>query len=77
MPLWIEGPGDGDTVPTPQNPLTVTGEYGCGKILFTTYHMAELTTSYSGLTPQELVLLYRLLELGVCQSPYEPPPPPV
>ena len=44
-------------------------------MLFTTYHMAELDDSYIGLTPQELVLLYLILEMGVCQTPYEPPPP--
>ncbi|MEZ4384646.1 MAG: hypothetical protein R3A79_25175 [Nannocystaceae bacterium] len=72
--VWIEGPGDGTPVPATPHPLTVTGAYGCGKIMFTTYHMAEFTTSYVGLTPQELVLLYLILELGVCQTPYAPPP---
>jgi hypothetical protein len=74
---WIEGPGDGYNVPgNPPSPLTITGHYGCGKILFTTYHMAEFSDSYIGLTPQELVLLYLILEIGVCQDAYEPPPPP-
>lgn len=72
--VWIEGPGNGSSVPG-TNPLTVTGEYGCGKVLFTTYHMAEFSDSYVGLTPQELVLLYLILEIGVCQTPFEPPPP--
>lgn len=73
---WIEGPGDGYNVPAQPNPLTITGHYGCGKIMFTTYHMAEFSDSYIGLTPQELVLLYLILEIGVCQQAYEPPPPP-
>ncbi|MEM6293570.1 MAG: hypothetical protein AAGA54_20015 [Myxococcota bacterium] len=73
--VWIEGPGDNDIIPGGNHPLTVTGEYGCGKVLFTTYHMAEFDDSYVGLTPQELVLLYLILEIGVCQVPYDPPPP--
>jgi hypothetical protein len=73
---WVEGPGDGMIVPTtPANPMTITGQYGCGKIMFTTYHTAE-GGAYVGLTPQELVLMYLILEIGVCQTPYEPPPPP-
>lgn len=74
--IWIEGPGDGFNVPFEPQPLTITGQYGCGKIMFTTYHMAEFEDSYIGLTPQELVLLYLILEIGVCQKVFEPPPPP-
>lgn len=72
---WVEGPGNGSSVPAGPNPLTISAEYGCGKLMFTTYHMAEGTDTYIGLTPQELVLLYLILEIGVCQTPYEPPPP--
>ena len=73
--VWVEGPGNGSSVPSNQsNPMAVTGEYGCGKIMFTTYHTAENTT-YVGLTPQELVLMYLILDLGVCQTPTAPPPP--
>jgi hypothetical protein len=74
--IWIEGPGDGVNVPVEPQPLTITAQYGCGKIMFTTYHMAEFLDSYIGLTPQELVLLYLILEIGVCQEAFEPPPPP-
>ncbi|MBL9102425.1 MAG: hypothetical protein JNL82_15805 [Myxococcales bacterium] len=74
--IWIEGPGDGFNVPSDPQPLTITGQYGCGKIMFTTYHMAEFQDTYIGLTPQELVLLYLILEIGVCQKVFEPPPPP-
>lgn len=72
---WVEGPGDGFTIPGGNHPLTISAEYGCGKLMFTTYHMAEGSDTYIGLTPQELVLLYLILEIGVCQVPYEPPPP--
>lgn len=75
--IWIEGAGDGENVPLdPPSPLTISAEYGCGKIMFTTYHMAEFDNTYIGLTPQELVLLYLILEIGVCQQAFEPPPPP-
>lgn len=75
--VWIAGPGDGINVPVdPPQPLTISGEYGCGRIMFTSYHMAEFNDTYIGLTPQELVLLYLILEIGVCQSAFEPPPPP-
>lgn len=74
--VWIEGPGGGeDGAPADQAwPLTVTGEYGCGKILFTSYHTTEWET-YVGLSPQELVLMYLILEIGTCQVPLPPPTP--
>jgi hypothetical protein len=72
---WISGPGHPAESSFPQHPLTVTGQYGCGKILFTSYHMAEYQGGYVGLTPQELVLMYLILEIGVCQVPTPPPPP--
>ncbi len=67
--VWLEGPGGviGGT-----HPLTVTGQFGCGKIQFTSYHMAEFF-DYVGLSPQELVLLYTILEIGVCQEALPPP----
>jgi hypothetical protein len=68
--VWLEGPGSG----FPAHPLTVTGQYGCGRIQFTSYHAAEFF-DYVGLSPQELVLLYTILEIGVCQDNPLPPPP--
>jgi len=66
---WLQGPG-GD--PAADHPLTVTGQFGCGKIQFTSYHTAEFF-DYVGLSPQELVLIYTILEIGVCQEPLPPP----
>ena len=64
----IEGPGSGFDIPANEIlPLTVTGQYGCGKIQFTSYHTAEFF-DYVGLSPQELVLMYTILEIGVCQA---------
>ena len=67
--VWLEGPGGGFG----PHPLTVAGRYGCGRIQFTSYHAAEFF-DYVGLSPQELVLLYTILEIGVCQDNPLPPP---
>ncbi|NVB38333.1 hypothetical protein G6O69_10865 [Pseudenhygromyxa sp. WMMC2535] len=69
---WLEGPGGGSISSSDTLPLTVTGQYGCGKVQFTSYHAAEFE-NYVGLSPQELVLLYTILEIGVCQDPLPPP----
>ena len=70
---WLEGPGDGFDIPqNVDHPLTITAQYGCGKIQFTSYHTAEFF-DYVGLSPQELVLIYTILEIGVCQEPLPPP----
>jgi hypothetical protein len=71
--VWLEGPGGGFEIPQNEiHPLTITGQYGCGKIQFTSYHTAEFF-DYVGLSPQELVLIYTILEIGVCQDPLPPP----
>ena len=67
--VWLDGPGG---QPAAVHPLTVTGQFGCGKIQFTSYHAAEFY-NYVGLSPQELVLIYTILEIGACQEPLPPP----
>jgi hypothetical protein len=48
-------------------PLTVTFEpVGCGRVLYSTYHTTEST--HTGLVPQERVLAYLIMEIGVCKS---------
>ncbi len=50
-----------------KKPLTVTYEpTGCGRVLFTTYHTTPDT--HVGLRPQERILLYLIMEIGVCKS---------
>lgn len=73
---WLDGPGDGeDGAPADADwPLTVTAQYGCGKLMFTSYHTVEWE-KYAGLTPQELVLMYLVIEIGTCHPPFDPPPP--
>ena len=53
--------------PGRKTPLTVTYEpTGCGRVLFTTYHTTP--DAHAGLVPQERVLLYLVMEIGVCKS---------
>jgi hypothetical protein len=50
-----------------KNPLSVTFEpTGCGRVMYSTYQTAN--GSHRGLYPQERVLLYLIMEIGVCQS---------
>jgi len=44
-------------------PATVSFQYGCGRVLFSTYHTE---TSGSAILPQELALLYTVLEVNLC-----------
>jgi hypothetical protein len=49
------------------HPLTVTYQPGgCGRVLYTTYHTTEY--DHVGLMPQERVLLYLIMEIGVCHD---------
>ena len=70
---WVEGPCLACS-PSDTRPMTVSAQYGCGRMMFSTYHTAEF--SHEGLTPQELILLYIILEIGVCHEQTPPPPPP-
>jgi hypothetical protein len=62
--MWTGGVGGTESG---VQPLTVTFDRGCGRVLYTSYH----TTGFSGegvaeLTPQELILAYLTLEIGTC-----------
>ncbi len=48
-------------------PLTVTFPVGAGKVLFSTYHTVG-DGGYAEILPQEYVLVYLIMEIGVCQS---------
>ena len=71
---WVEGPCLSCS-PSSTRPMTISADYGCGRIMFSTYHTDE--GAHAGLTPQELILLYIILEIGVCHDAPPPPPPPV
>lgn len=59
--------GDWTAGEPPVHPLTVTFEpIGCGRVLYSTYHTAE--NVHVGLVPQERILLYLIMEIGLCKS---------
>lgn len=61
--VWMKGNVNGVEKPT-----TVSFEHGCGRVMYSTYH-TEDKKSGSGLLPQELALLYIILEVNVCIGP--------
>jgi hypothetical protein len=77
--VWVEGTWnyDEEDVPDPDtwdwetyHPFTVSWPYGCGRVLFTTYHTVGDTTGgkHPGFLTQELVLWYLIMEIQVCQE---------
>jgi len=81
--LWVEGSWDYDDETLTdfghdpaewdfdeQHPMTVSFQYGCGRVLFTTYHTVGTTGGgrHPGLYEQELTLFYLIMEIGVCQD---------
>jgi hypothetical protein len=66
--VWLEGDGSNSDIPSGTvHPLAITAQFGCGKLQFTSFQAAEFF-DYVGLSPQELVLMYTILEIGVCQA---------
>jgi hypothetical protein len=60
---WVSGDEDG----AGDHPLTVTFEPGgCGRVVYSTYHTAD--TTHVGLVPQERILAYLVMEIGVCSD---------
>lgn len=72
---WVEGPCGSCSNPQMARPMAVTGQYGCGRMMYSTFENSS--DNHPGLSPQELVLLYMILEIGVCFEETPPPPPPV
>jgi hypothetical protein len=67
--VWVEGDfvlETGRIVP-----LTMTFQHGGGKVLFSTYHTVGdgPTPGHDGILPQEYVLVYLIMEIGVCTAP--------
>jgi hypothetical protein len=56
----------------PTHPLTLTFNYDCGKVFYSAYQVVEASTS-TLVRPQEWVLVYLFLEVGVCEGDYIPP----
>ncbi|MCP4676636.1 MAG: carboxypeptidase regulatory-like domain-containing protein [Deltaproteobacteria bacterium] len=59
--VWVR-----DIQKYPGSPLMVTYNYDGGKVFYTVY---ETSKAGAGFTPQEAVLLYVILEVGVCENP--------
>jgi hypothetical protein len=80
--IWVQGPWtyDDDDLDgidytgwdaTTPRPLTVSWPYNCGRAIYTTYHTVGGTGEsgrHEGLLPQEMILYFLLMELGVCQD---------
>jgi hypothetical protein len=75
--VWAEGRCGACSDTSTVRPMTVTASYGCGRMMFSTYHSTGTDQPNQRLTPQELVLLYTILEIGVCFDEPPPPPPPI
>ncbi|MCA9686254.1 MAG: hypothetical protein KC457_29065 [Myxococcales bacterium] len=72
---WVEGPCWSCSNPQQPRPMAVTGTWGCGRMMYSTFENSS--SAHAGLNPQELVLLYMILEIGVCFGDPPPPPPPI
>lgn len=70
---WVEGPCESCSNPQTIRPMAITGQYGCGRMMYSTFENSS--DDHPGLSPQELVLLYMILEIGVCFESTPPPPP--
>ncbi|HEY3352599.1 MAG TPA: hypothetical protein VGQ83_05090 [Polyangia bacterium] len=70
----VEGPHDGNSSwkslpPSEIYPLTIGFQSGCGRVLYTTYHtVGEMGAGHTGLEVQERILIYLIMEIGVCQA---------
>jgi hypothetical protein len=66
---WVIG--SGPSTGGQKKPLTVTFEpTGCGRVLFSTYQTAGGSSydHHAGLYPQERILLYLIMEIGICND---------
>jgi hypothetical protein len=62
-----------DLAAYPGSPLMVTYNYHCGEVFYSVYETTSHFEPSPDLKPQEYVLLYLILEVGVCEGEYEPP----
>ena len=72
---WVSGPCTSCSDPATARPMAISGEWGCGRMMYSTFETSSV--AHNGLNPQELVLLYLILEIGVCHEKPPPPVPPV
>ena len=69
---WVTDIGGGWGEGYPGSPMTVTYNFGCGKVFFSAYQVVESSSTVQ-IRPQEYILLYLILEVGVCEGDYIPP----
>ena len=68
---WDDAAEDGAN-----HPHTIRFTYGCGEAMYSTYHTVEDAERSANMHPQELVLLYLILEIGECNpDPVKEPDP--
>jgi len=72
---WVSGPCGSCSEPLTFRPMAISGQWGCGRMMYSTFETSSV--AHQGLNPQELVLLYMILEIGVCHDSPPPPIPPV
>jgi hypothetical protein len=58
--VWVQANG---------RPVTTSFQYGCGRVLYSTYHTQPTAETNGPLEAQALALLYLILEVGVCLDP--------
>lgn len=66
---WVQGPVSwkrNGTLHSDVRPLAVSFAVGCGRVLYTSYHTAFARPTNNVMTPQEQVLAYLALEVGMC-----------
>lgn len=69
---FVEGPCSSCSDAVSERSMAISGQYGCGRMMYSTFETSS--TPHQGLNPQELVLLYMILEIGKCQENLLPPP---
>ena len=72
---WVEGPCTSCRDPSKIRPMAISGQWGCGRMMYSTFENSSV--AHPGLNPQELILLYMILEISVCHDKPPPPPPPI
>lgn len=72
---YVEGPCTSCSDPNVDRPMAFVGQFGCGRMMYSTFETSSV--AHAGLSPQELALLYMILEIGVCHDVPPPQPPPV
>jgi hypothetical protein len=72
---YVQGPCTSCSDPATVRPMAISGQWGCGRMMYSTFENSSV--AHTGLNPQELILLYMILEISVCHDTPPPPPPQV